>query len=249
MLKAIIIEDEKPSLEYLTAILTKNHAHIDILGTASSIDEAVTIITASAPDIVFLDIQLDDGSGFDVLDRLKNSMPFEVIFTTGFTDYKERAMDYFAFYYLTKPIQEKEIKRVLDMYEVKRSAFDMRKYTAFKDQLESKNEKITIFNKDEYISIRFSDIMYCEADGNYTHIYNSLGKSLLSSKNLKKIEDIIENKDFHRVHRSYLVNLKHIKQYTRDGIIIMSNNAEILISTRNRKKVIDFLKLKNVDEC
>ncbi len=248
MINAIIIEDEKSSLEYLTSILSKNHANIQILATASTIDDAVAIITSNAPDIVFLDIQLDDGSGFDVLDRLKKNMTFEVIFTTGFVDYKERAMDYFAFYYLTKPIQEKEIKKVLDMYQLKRSAFDMRKYLAFKHQLESKNNYITIFEKDEYITIKFSDVIYCEADGNYTHIYNTLGKSLLSSKNLKKIEDIIENDDFHRVHRSYLVNLKHIKKYTRGGVIIMSNDTEILISIRNRRKVLDFLKLNDIDE-
>ena len=241
MINAIIIEDEKSSLEYLTTILSKNHAHIQILASASTVDDAVSIITKNSPDIVFLDIQLDDGSGFDVLDRLKSNMTFEVIFTTGFTDYKERAMDYFAFYYLTKPLQEKEIKRVLDMYEVKRSAFDMRKDLAFKSQLETRNEKITIFQANDYVSVRFSDIIYCEADGNYTYIHNTLGKSLLASKNLKKIEDVIEDENFHRVHRSFFVNLQHIKKFTTEGVLTMSNGKEILISIRNRKKVVEFL--------
>jgi two-component system LytT family response regulator len=241
MIDAIIIEDEKSSMEYLRSILKKKHPNITIRGWASNVDAAVALITSKNPDIVFLDIQLNDGSGFDVLDRLESSMPFEVIFTTGFLDYKERAMDYFAFYYLNKPVQEDEIKKVLDMYELKRSAFDMRKYQAFKNQLESKNHTITIFERSEYTSLKFSDIIYCEAGGNYTHIYNTKGKNLLSSKNLKKIEDIIESPDFYRVHRSFLVNLTHIKEFTRDGQLIMSDGNEIIISSRNRKKVVDFL--------
>ncbi|MBC8755707.1 response regulator transcription factor [Kordia sp. YSTF-M3] len=241
MINAIIIEDEKSSMEYLLSILKKNHPNITICGWASDVDAAVALITSKDPDIVFLDIQLNDGSGFDVLDRLESSMPFEVIFTTGFLDYKERAMDYFAFYYLNKPVQEDEIKKVLNMYELKRSAFDMRKYQAFKNQLESKNHTITIFERNEYISLKFSDIIYCEAGGNYTHIYNTKGKSLLSSKHLKKIEDIIDSTDFYRVHRSFLVNLTHVKEFTRDGLLVMSDGNEIIISIRNRKKVVDFL--------
>lgn len=242
MINAIIIEDEKSSMEYLMSILEQNHKNITILGWASNVDDAVMLITTKKPDIVFLDIQLNDGSGFDVLDRIKNKMTFEVIFTTGFLDYKERAMDYFAFYYLNKPIQKSEIKKVLNMYELKRSAFDMQKYLAFKDQLESKNQKLTFFEKNEYLSLRVSDIIYCEAAGSYTLVYNTQRESLISSKNLKRIEGVIEGDDFHRVHRSFLVNLKHIKSFSNDGILTMSNDNKITISTRNRKKVIDFLK-------
>jgi two-component system LytT family response regulator len=242
MINAIIIEDEKSSMEYLVSILKKNHANITVLGWASNVDDAVTLITTNKPDIVFLDIQLNDGSGFDVLDRLKNNMTFEVIFTTGFLDYKERAMDYFAFYYLNKPLQKKEIKKVLDVYELKRSAFDLQKYRAFKNQLESKNQKLTFFEKNEYITLRVSDIIYCEAAGSYTLVYNTQGGSLVNSKNLKRIEGIIENDNFYRVHRSFLVNLKHIKSFSNNGILTMSNDIEITISTRNRKKVLDFLK-------
>lgn len=242
MINTIIIEDEKSSMEYLLSILKKNHTNINVLGWASNVDDAVELITKNKPDIVFLDIQLNQGSGFDVLDRLKNNMSFEVIFTTGFLDYKERAMDYFAFYYLNKPLQKEEIKKVLDVYELKRSAFDMQKYNAFKNQLESKNQKLTFFEKNEYITLKVSDIIYCEAAGSYTLVYNTQGDSLVNSKNLKRIEDIIENDDFYRVHRSYLVNLKHIKSFSHDGILTMSNNSEITISIRNKKKVIDFLK-------
>ncbi|EDP97704.1 LytTR family DNA-binding domain-containing protein [Kordia algicida OT-1] len=249
MINAIIIEDEKSSMEYLLSILKRNHKDINVLGWASNVDDAVMLIVTDKPDIVFLDIELNDGSGFDVLDHLKTQMTFEVIFTTGFLDYKEKAMDYFAFYYLNKPVQETEIKRVLDMYLLKHTAFNMRKYEAFKNQIERKNQVITIFEKDEYIPVKLSNIIYCEASGNYTLVHTVNDKSLVISKNLKRVEDMIEVQNFHRVHRSFLVNMNHVKNYTRNGLLTLSNGVEILISFRNRKKMIDLLRGYGISEC
>ncbi|WP_298518840.1 LytTR family DNA-binding domain-containing protein [uncultured Kordia sp.] len=245
MIKAIIVEDEKSSMEYLTSILNRNHKNIKILGWASDVHDAVTLIKKKEPELVFLDIQLNTGSGFEVLDQLQNEMTFEVIFTTGFVDYKEKAMDYFAFYYLNKPIQEEQLKKVLDMYELKRSAFDRRKYEAFKLQIENKHTSITIYEKSEYTTIRISNILYCEAAGSYTTIHLRNNQQLLFSRNLKSIENMLEHSDFFRVHRSYLVNLQNVKKVTHDGIMIMIDNKEIATSSRNRKKVIDLLKLYN----
>lgn len=238
MITAVIVEDEKSSMEYLLSILTKNHSNIQVLATAATVKDAVAIIEKHSPDIVFLDIQIQNGSGFDVLDTLKQKMPFEVIFTTGFLDYKEKAMDYFAFYYLNKPVQEKEIKKVLDMYMLKHTSFDIQKYAAFRNQIKSRREIISIIVKDEYVTIKLTNIVYLEAAGNYTFIHTIQGDQYLSSKNLKRIEDIIEDTAFLRVHRSSLVNMKYIKSISKDGIIVMQTNAEILISIRNKKKVI-----------
>lgn len=243
MINAIIIEDEKSSLEYLTAILEKDHPSIHIVASADNVDDAVTIIKLHQPDIVFLDIQIKDGSGFDVLDKLENTMSFEVIFTTGFLDYKERAMDYFAFYYLNKPVQEHEIKKVLDMYFLKRTSFDVQKYMAFKNQINAKNKIISIMVKDEYKSISLSDLIFCEASGNYTFLHTSQGEKFITSKNLKRIENLIEDEAFFRVHRSTLVNLKHIESISKDGTLHLSNGMEILTSVRNKKKILSVFNL------
>ncbi|MEM6720928.1 MAG: LytTR family DNA-binding domain-containing protein [Bacteroidota bacterium] len=245
MIQAIIIEDEQSSMEYLISILAHHHENIKILGWASDVESGIELIQKKQPEIVFLDIQLNDGDGFQVLDRLQFEMTFEVIFTTGFLDYKEKAMDYFAFYYLNKPIQTLELKRVLDMYQLKRSAFDQRKFEAFKQQIRTKDEAITIFEKGEYTSIRFANILYCEAAGSYTCFHLKGKKELMVSKNLKHIEKMLDTNDFFRVHRSYLVHLRYIKEFTQDGKIVLTNHTEIAISTRNRKKVVDLLKLYN----
>ena len=243
MITAVIVEDEKSSMEYLLSILTKNHSNIQVLASASNVDAAVTMIKKNTPDIVFLDIQLQDGSGFEVLDKLQQAMAFEIIFTTGFLDYKERAMDYFAFYYLNKPIQEHELKKVLDMYFVKRTSFDVQKYMAFRSQIKTKNQVICVMVKDEYIHIKLEDIIHCEASGNYTFIHTINGKKYLASKNLKRIEDLIEDDAFYRAHRSTLINLRHVTEISKDGIVYMSNEAEIITSVRNKKKVISMFKL------
>lgn len=245
MMNAIIIEDEKSSMEYLVSILKKNHKKIKILGWATDVESGVTLIQQKNPEIVFLDIQLKSGSGFEVLDQLQSKMTFEVIFTTGFVDYKEKAMDYFAFYYLNKPILEAELKKVLDMYELKRSAFDRRKYEALKHQIENKGESITIFEKGKYTSVRFSNILYCEAAGSYTIIHLKTKQQLMISKNLKQVEEMLENTDFFRVHRSYLANFKQIQKFTADGNVTFVNDVEISASARNRKRVLELLRLYN----
>lgn len=247
MINAIIIEDEQSSMEYLISILKNHHKNIKVLGWASNVGSAVSLIQKTLPEIVFLDIQLNNGTGFQVLDQLQTEMTFEVIFTTGFLDYKAKAMDYFAFYYLNKPIQAPELKKVLDMYELKRSAFDRHKFKAFREQIENKGEVITLFERGEYVTIRLTSILYCEAAGSYSNIYLRSGEILTISKNLKHIEDLIAHNDFFRVHRSYLVNLKLIKKYTDDGIIIMKNNTEIVTSVRSRKKVIQLLRIYHGD--
>ncbi|MFK7749305.1 MAG: LytR/AlgR family response regulator transcription factor [Kordia sp.] len=248
MINAIIIEDETSSMEYLASVLKQNHKNIKVNGWASDVESAVALIQRKAPEIVFLDIQLKDGSGFQVLDKLQSEMTFEVIFTTGFVDYKEKAMDYFAFYYLNKPIQQTQLQKVLEMYELKRSAFDKRKYQALKEQIENKNKAITIFERGEYTSVRFSNILYCEASGNYTTLHLKQTKQLIVSKNLKRVEDMLGENGFFRVHRSFLINITKIKEFTPDGILVMANNMEIATSVRNRKKVVDFLKHYNSNQ-
>lgn len=243
MITAVIVEDEKSSMEYLLSILTKNHSNIEVLASATNVDDAVTIIEMHKPDIVFLDIQLQDGMSFEVLDKLKSPMPFEIIFTTGFLDYKERAMDYFAFYYLNKPVQEHELKKVLDMYFVKRTSFDVKKYMAFKQQIQSKNQIISFVVRDEYVSVGLNDIIYCQASGNYTFVYTTNGEKYLTSKNLKRIEDLIEDDAFLRVHRATLINMRYVKSISKDATICMSNDDEILTSVRNKKKVLSMYKL------
>ena len=247
MIETVIIEDEKSAYEYLKEILEKNYSFdIEVIGRASNINDGIKIIKDLQPKLVFLDIQLEDGTGFDILDYFNKSSFFEVIFTTGLTDFKEKAMDYFAFYYLNKPIQKEQLKNVLDKYIAKQTSFNLEKYLAFKNQIDNNHRKISLpINNGSYIIIDIDDIIYCEADGSYTNFFTSDGKVYVTSNNLKKVENILLQSTFFRIHKSTLLNLKHVVQYNNTGELKLSNNKSLIVSFRNKKNFLRILKLMN----
>ena len=242
LIRAVIVEDEKVSSDYLLTMLAKNHPYIEVVSVANTVKSAVSAIREAQPDIVFLDIQIQKGTGFDVLDELGEALAFEVIFTTGYVDFKEKALDYFAFYYLNKPLDEEQVKKVLNTYITKKSSFDLPKYIAFKEQLSSGLKEINVLVKSSYHTIRLADLIYCKADGNYTYLYTTEGE-FMASKNLKKIENLISGASFFRIHRAILLNIAHVKDISNKGVITLSNGEEISTSTRNKKQIINVFQL------
>jgi two-component system LytT family response regulator len=211
MINVVIIEDETASYEYLKYILELNYSpKLNIIGHSPSVEKGIKLINDLNPQLVFLDITLQDGNGFEILDHFSNSSTFEVIFTTGLKDYKEKAMDYFAFYYLNKPIGEAQLIAVVDKFLSKKSAFDNERFIAFKNQVENKQHKIS-----------------------------------LPMKNLKKVENILTQATFFRIHRSTLLNLKHIIQYNKTGELTLSNKKKMMVSARNKTNFLRVLKLMN----
>lgn len=247
MISAIIIEDENAAYKHLKNILETNYSsQIKVVGHETGVEKGIKLINDLNPQLVFLDIQLQDGNGFEILDHFSNSSAFEVIFTTGLKDYKEKAMDYFAFYYLNKPIQSDQLFSVLDKFLEKQSAFNSEKYLAFKNQLENKNHKISLPMKNgDFIIVDIDDILYCEADGSYTHFYTADNKVYTTSNNLKKVESILLQATFFRIHRSTLLNLKHVVQFNHTGELVLSNKKKLLVSSRNKTNFLRILKLMN----
>ena len=173
MVTTLIIEDELAAFAQLNNFIIKNFSNdVKIIGHAKSVKEGIKLITELNPQLIFLDIQLEDGTGFDILDYFDQIANFEVIFTTELRDYKEKAMDYFAFYYLNKPIQEEQFTYVLKTFLSKKSNFNLKKYDTFKSQIATQNQKIALSeNNGEYIFVDFNDIIFCEAEGSYTLFY------------------------------------------------------------------------------
>ncbi len=247
MIKFIIIEDEQAAFKNLKSILDIEYqTQLDFLGTTDNVKDGIQLIKKTNPDLIFLDIQLVGGSAFDILDHFTEVINFEIIFTSGFIDYKEKAMEYFAFYFLNKPIQKDQLKKVVDRYLLKKSAFDLEKYIVFKNQLETEKKTIALpLNNGGYTIINLDDLIYCEADGSYTTYYTTNNKKYMSSNNLKKVELLLSNTYFYRIHRSVLLNLKHISQYNVNGKIRLTNNKTVAVSARKRKGFIKILKLMN----
>ncbi|MDP3353571.1 MAG: LytTR family DNA-binding domain-containing protein [Flavobacteriaceae bacterium] len=248
MVQAIIIEDEIHAFNHLNNIIINNYSdQIKIIGTADSVKSGIELIETNKPELVFLDIQINGGTGFDILDYFNKETNFEIIFTTGLIDYKEKSMDYFAFYYLNKPIQENQFIDVINKYFSRKSRFNLENYLAFKHQVENNNTTIAIpIGAGDFKILKLEDITYCEADGSYTTFHTIDFKSFLTSHNLAKFENLFTQSTFSRVHRSTLLNLKHVKDYSSsDGKVILTNGQTIHVSTRNKSGFMKMLKMMN----
>ncbi len=246
-LKAIIVEDEKNSRETLKNLLEEFCVDVKVIETAASVDEAVTKIAALHPDVVFLDIELQTGTGFDVLSQLRD-INFEVIFTTAFEQYAIKAVKFSSLDYLLKPIDLEELQKSIEKAKKKKNQ------EVYKKQLETlmlnlkqqhpKLNKICLSTADGFEFINTADILYCKAEGSYTTFILNNNSKLLVSKHLKEYESLLLEQQFMRVHNSFLINLNEVKKFVKSdgGYIIMNNNDTVSIS---RAKKDDFLELMN----
>lgn len=243
-LKAIIVDDENHSRETLKNLVEEFCDNIDVLATASSVNEALIVIPKHNPDVVFLDIELQTGTGFDILDQLK-TIPFEVIFTTAFEQYAIKAVKFSSLDYLLKPIDLEELQKAVE------KARTIKNKESYKRQLEtllsnlkqqSDLTKICLSTTDGFEFIAVSDILYCKAEGSYTNFVLTEGKTILVSKHLKEYENLLADQHFMRVHNSFLINLKEVKKYVKsDGGYIIMNNGDSVSISRNKKN--DFFQL------
>lgn len=242
-LRAVIVEDEKRSREILKNFLEEFCTGVKVVGLAGNVDDAVLEIKTNDPDVIFLDIELQTGTGFDVLEKV-NNVDFEVIFTTAFDQYAIQAVKYSSLDYLLKPIDIEELQDAVEKARAKKDK------DTYKQQLEnlmqnlkqekSSLRKICLATNDGFEFVCVEDILYCKAEGSYTLFIVKSSDSLLVSKHLKEYENLLED-GFMRVHQSFLVNLKKVKKYVKsDGGYIVMDNGDIVSVSRARKD--DFIR-------
>nr|WP_298922797.1 LytTR family DNA-binding domain-containing protein [uncultured Allomuricauda sp.] len=246
-LKVVIVEDEKHSRETLKKLLEEFCEDVKIIATASSVKEAVKVLSVFSPDIVFLDIELQPGVGFDVLNQIKEPN-FEIIFTTAFEKYAIKAIKFSSLDYLLKPIDLDELQQAI---EKARNRLDK---SVSRQQIETliqnlsqenpRQEKICLATTSGMEFISIEDIIVCKADGSYTSFILKNKNPLLVSKHLKEYENLLADQQFMRVHNSYLINLKEVKKYIKSdgGYIIMSNDMHVSISPRKKEELIGVMK-------
>jgi two-component system, LytTR family, response regulator len=247
MLTCIIVDDENRSIQTLETIITSFcNDKVTVVGTANNIDEAYPLIKKNNPNIVFLDIEMPHGSGFDLLEKF-DSVNFEVIFTTGFDQYAVTAIKFSAIDYLLKPINITELQESIDR-AIKRieNRTSQNNFKVLIDNLKTpkdKNNKIPlpVINGLEFVTI--GSIVYCEADEDYTHVFLNDGTKMIVTKSIKDFEDHLGNYDFFRTHHSYLINKSYIKKYTKGegGTILTELNTEIPVSRRRKTEFLDWI--------
>ncbi|KAB5490817.1 MULTISPECIES: LytR/AlgR family response regulator transcription factor [Flagellimonas] len=247
VLKAVIIEDEKHSRETLKSMLEEFCKDVKVIAMAGSVEEGVKVLSVYSPDVVFLDIELKSGVGFDVLNQIKDP-DFEVIFTTAFEQYAIKAIKFSSLDYLLKPIDLDELQDAVKKARTRRDT------NIYREQLDTlmqnisrgdvRPEKICLATTTGMEFIAIEDVVACKADGSYTCFILKDGSSYMVSKHLKEYENLLAEHQFMRVHNSYVVNLKEVKKYVKadGGYLIMTNDLEVNISSRKKDELFEAMK-------
>jgi two-component system LytT family response regulator len=230
MIRALIIDDEKPSREVLENFLKDYCEKVEVVATASSIQSGYKAIKKYNPELVFLDIELGDGKGFDLLQMIPE-INFSVIFVTAYSEYAVKAFRYSAVDYLLKPVKIEELKEACRRAG-ERKSFASGNLAALSHNLSQKQPAthvLVIPHIKGFDVLKTDDIIMCRADGYCTNFHLIGGKKVNSSKNLKYYEELLSGEIFQRVHHSYIVNLNHITGYTKQGEIMLIGDQRAML--------------------
>lgn len=246
-MKALIIEDEQKSREMLATLLKKIFPNITVVGLGKNVAEGVELIKSLQPDLLFLDISMPDGTGFDVLEKVQGQK-FEIIFTTATDKHALKAIKYSACDYLLKPIDIDELKLAVEKVLSKSSPNlpNMENLQFLIQNLKRADDnynKITLPTSNAYEIVNIKDIIRCEADGSYTVFHLVGGKKIMVSASLKHYEDLLPSNDFIRIHHHHLINMNHVVRFLKvdSGYAIMSDNSQLEISRRKKEAFLERL--------
>lgn len=248
-MRALIIDDEASNRENLQQLLRTYAPDVEICALAEDVDTGLKAIQANRPQLVFLDIQLHNQSGFDLL-KLLGKISFEIIFVTAYNQYGIQAVKFAALDYLLKPI---DIDELVTAVEKARSAIRLKQKNErlgyLLEYLKDDNQAspriaLPLFNETRYVNV--ADIVRCEADNTYTRFILNGGEQILVSKTLKDYAGMLDNYNFLRTHQSHLVNTAFIKSWLREdgGSLLLTDNTKIPVSKLNREKVKGMLAVK-----
>jgi two-component system LytT family response regulator len=231
--KVFIVEDELNIQRALVQLLKEEHPNLEIVGTAETKEKAIAQIKELQPDLLFLDIQLPDGTGFDIMNEI-DLKKLKIIFITAYSEYAIKAIKLSAVDYLLKPFLPDELAEAIQKAE------KIIELEAASDS-NSTSKKVFIKTKMESFYVEQDNIIYLKADGNYTHIFLLEGnKDILIAKTLKYFEDTLSEDSFLRVHQSYLVNTKHIKKLQGHRLSLL-NDHHVEISRRKKPLIMNIL--------
>jgi two-component system, LytTR family, response regulator len=244
MIKAVLIDDIEQARITFRKDLEEYAPDIEIIGEAGGVVEGAKLLKNFQPDIVFLDIQMQDGSGFDLLDLLPN-IPFKIIFITASDAHAIKAFRYAAIDYLLKPVDPDELVAALAKYR-KQKSDETEKYKLLNETLKNHHkpsERLALHSQDKIHIVNISDIIRCESSVNYTIFHFPNNKQMVVSKTLKEFEDLLTDLKFFRVHQSHLVNSRYIREFVKSegGHLIMNDGSLVPVSTRKRADVIKML--------
>lgn len=245
MVRSIIVDDELKSRESLRILIEDFCENATVVALCQNVEEGIAAIQEHRPDVIFLDIQMQRESGFDLLTRIK-TIDFEVVFTTAYSEYAIKAFKFSAIDYLLKPIDIGEVQKAIGKVEKKLNGNIRERLEQLIENLKPatrSNFKLALPTSDGLIFVKIEDILYCEASSNYTQIFMFDGKKHLISRTLKEYEDMLSEHNFFRIHNSYLINLSAVKKYVRGegGYVVMNNDVSLDVSKRKKEAFLSRL--------
>ncbi|SKB91617.1 two component transcriptional regulator, LytTR family [Sphingobacterium nematocida] len=240
--KILIVEDEATIRKELEWLVDKRPEFV-LLESAVCVEDAVKKINKLKPDLILMDIQLPDGTAFEILNQVADTS-FSVIFITAFNHFAIKAIKHGAIDYLLKPIDETELYEALDNYNSDYSSTTSEQIEIISEHQKSikqQNSRICIATLESLEFLKITDIMCLSGDGSYTHFYLEGDNRIISSKPLKFYEELLPADDFIKCHQSHIVNISSVVRYLKSGFVVLNNGAEIPVSTRKKETVIRLL--------
>ena len=240
--KALIIDDEAHGVQVLLPLLESGYPDIEVVGTAENVAMGIQQITRHQPDVVFLDISMPDGTGFQLLERVDRTH-FHVIFTTAYDTFAVKAFEYSALHYLLKPIDapalSQAIERLLEAPPPEKY-LDTQQMAALKANLQTSFHKLALPHQEGFDLVEIKNILRCEACDGYTWFYLVDGTNLLVTKPITYYETLLHEEHFFRIHRKHLVNLNHVRSYRkgRAGHIVLNDGSTVEVSYRRREELL-----------
>lgn len=248
MINSIIIDDNEDFKEVLCNYIKINFSNICILDKVGTVEDGIKSIKLNKPELVFLDIILPDGDGFDILNQT-NKIDFEVIFITSYDKYAIKAFKFCALDYIIKPVQLPELIAAVRKAEERINTNQFSEvniklfYEKLKSSLNSKNHKIALFTKNGIYFKPVHEIVRFEASGSYTWCFLNNKEKMLLCKNLSEYEELLSNYNFFRIHKTHLVNMDYVEKYAKQhgGYVEMKNGAKLEISRRKKDSFLSIM--------
>lgn len=247
-IETVIIDDKKGAKDTLKLLLKVHCPEISIMAEASNVEEGLEVIAEYSPQLVFLDIEMPDGTGFDLLERV-DSVDFKVIFTTGHEQYAIKAFKFSAIDYLLKPIDVDDLKEATAkaQEEIQNETLQLKVGTLLSNLQEVSDalKKIVLKDSDAVHIVQINEILYLEANSNYTKFYLTDNREILTSNTLKEYDAILSKAGFYRVHKSYLINLSMVTKFDKreGGTVVLQGNIQLPIASRKKEEFLGLLEM------
>ncbi len=241
-MKIVLIDDEHAIREGVKTIL--NHYFTDLeIREASGVAEGLSLLSSFLPDLLLLDVEMGDGTGFDLLNQLP-AVAYPVVFVTAHDDYAVRAFKFSAMDYLLKPVDPEELKDTVEKAQQYKSPHQDQLNAFLHNWKEKQLERIVLSDHANINIVELQEIIRCQSVNNYTHFYLTEGREIVITKTLKHYDELLSDQGFFRVHQSHIINLQYLSKYTKrdGGEVVMKDSSTIPVSSRKKEGLLDLLK-------